>query len=79
MNNTINRIANVVVGSGLIVATMAASSAPLGALAVLPLVGAALVLVGVTGESPLSGTESRIASKASNLVNGASHVRPHAA
>ena len=75
MNNTINRIANVVVGSGLIVATMAASTAPLGALAVLPLIGAALVLVGVSGES----TVSRIASKASNLVNGASHVRPHVA
>lgn len=75
MNNTINRIANVVVGSGLIVATMAASTAPLGALAVLPLIGAALVLVGVSGESPVS----RIASKASNLVNGASHARPHVA
>lgn len=79
MNSTVNRISNVVVGSGLIVATMAASAAPLGTLAVLPLIGAALVLVGVTGESPLSGTESRIASKASNLVNGASHVRAHTA
>lgn len=79
MNNKINRIANVVVGSGLIVATMAATTAPLGALAVLPLIGAALILVGVTGESPLSGVESKIAGKASNLVNGASHVRAHAA
>ena len=79
MNSSINRIANVIVGSGLIVATMATSTGPLGALAVLPLIGAALVLVGVTGESPLSGTESRIARKASNLVSGASHVRAHAA
>ena len=75
MNSTVNRISNVVVGSGLIIATMAASAAPLGALAVLPLIGAALVLVGLTGESPVS----RIASQASNLANGASHVRAHAA
>ncbi|WP_455200541.1 hypothetical protein [Kaarinaea lacus] len=78
MKNSINRIANVVVGSGLIVTTMTASTAPLGALAILPLIGAALVLVGVSGESPLSGTERTIAGKASNLVNGASHVRAHA-
>ena len=75
MNSTVNRISNVVVGSGLIVATMAASTAPLGALAILPLIGAALVLVGVTGESPVS----RAASRGSNLANGASHVRAHAA
>ena len=74
MTSKINRIANVVVGSGLIVATMAASTGPLGALAVLPLIGAALVLVGVTGESPVPS----ITSKASNLVNGASHVDAHA-
>jgi len=79
MSNTINRIANVVVGSGLIVATMAASTAPLGAWAVMPLIGAALVLVGISGESPLSGTGNRLASKTSSLVNGASHVRPQAA
>jgi hypothetical protein len=74
MNSTVNRISNVVVGSGLIIATMAASATPLGALAVLPLIGAALVLVGITGESPVS----RI-SQASNLANGSSHVRAHAA
>ena len=78
MNNTVNRIANVVAGSGLIVATMATSTGPLGALAVLPLIGAALVLVGVTDENPLSRTESKLAGKASNLVSGASHVRAHA-
>ncbi|WP_455366979.1 hypothetical protein [Kaarinaea lacus] len=80
MNYSINRIANVVVGSGLIVATMVASTAPLGVLAVLPLIGASLVLLGVHGESPISGLATKAATAArSKLSNGASHVRRHAA
>ena len=77
MNYSINRIANVVVGSGLIVATMVASAAPLGGLAVLPLIGATLVLVGVYGESPISGLATKAASAAkSRLATGASRVHP---
>ena len=80
MNYSVNRLANVIVGSGLIITTMLASAAPLGVLAVLPLIGAALVLVGVYGESPVSGLATKAASAAkSKLTSGASHVRPHAA
>jgi|GEM_PF-3708473 len=76
MNYSINRIANVVVGSGLIIATMIASTAPLGVMAVLPLIGASLVLVGVYDESPISGLATKAATAAkSKLSNGASHVR----
>ncbi|WP_455208437.1 hypothetical protein [Kaarinaea lacus] len=78
MNYSINRIANVVVGSGLIVTTMLANVAPLGVMAVLPLIGAALVLVGVYGENPISGVATKAATAAkSKLANGASHVRTH--
>lgn len=77
MNYSINRIANVVVGSGLIVATMVATEAPLGVLAVMPLIGAALILVGGYAESPISGLATKAASAAkSRLVTGASRVRP---
>jgi len=78
MNYSVNRIANVIVGSGLILATMLTSAAPLGVLAVLPLIGAALVLVGVYGESPVSGLASTAANAAKSKLNRtASHVRPH--
>jgi hypothetical protein len=78
MNYSINRIANVVVGSGLIIATMIASAAPLGVMAVLPLIGATLVLVGVYGESPISGLATKAASAATpKLKNGVPHVRTH--
>ncbi|WP_455223329.1 hypothetical protein [Kaarinaea lacus] len=79
MNYSINRLANVIVGSGLIITTMLASAAPLGILAILPLIGAALVLVGVNGESPISGLATKAASAAkSKLTSEASHVRTHA-
>lgn len=79
MNYSINRIANVVVGSGLIITTMIASAAPLGVMAVLPLIGAALVLIGVYGESPISGLATKAATAVRpKLTNGAPHVRTHA-
>lgn len=80
MNYSINRIANVVVGSGLIFATMIANAAPLGVMAVMPLIGATLVLVGVYGESPISGLATKTAGAAKpKLKNGAPHVCTHAA
>ncbi|HEY5604744.1 MAG TPA: hypothetical protein VIM41_16705 [Gammaproteobacteria bacterium] len=75
MSSSIHRIVNVSAGSGLIFAAMV-SAAPLGGWAVLPLMGAVLVLVGVLGENPGSGLADKVTPAAgTKQVNGASHVR----
>jgi hypothetical protein len=79
MSSSIIRIANVTIGSGLIIATMA-SSAPLGGLAVLPLIGAALVLTGIFGEHNAPAAANKAATaKRNKRVKGGSNVRAHAA
>ena len=49
----INRISRVTFGSGLIIATMSISTAPLGGFAVLPLIAVPMILSGLFGENPI--------------------------
>ena len=49
----INRISSVAFGSGLILATMTISTAPLGGFAVLPLIAVPMILFGLFGENPI--------------------------
>lgn len=52
-NSIVNRIARVIFGSSLIIATMVVNTAPLGGFAILPLVAIPLILSGIYGENPL--------------------------
>jgi len=52
-NSIINRIARVVFGGSLIIATMSVTTAPLGGFAILPLIAIPMILSGIYGENPL--------------------------
>ena len=51
--STTNRIARVVFGSSLIVATMTVNSLPLGGFAIPPLIAIPMILSGLYGENPI--------------------------
>ena len=52
-NSIVNRLTRIVFGSGLILATMSVSTAPLGGFAVLPLIAVPMILSGLFGENPI--------------------------